>query len=605
MSLAGESSRNVPLEISSKKQADSSLRRLLARSVAKWSPFLIATAALVLTLALVPPVVTSSAGLASGSAGGPSAKTSLSQRATRAHAKSGAGTAGTSGSLGSSSSAGGSGYGSSSGASYSGTSSAGVGGAQGSNGSGGAGSQETVTGAKCGPGVRQVSWTHYSPMCVPAWHGGNNGGATGQGVTAKTITLSYAEPNSSQEAVIQAAVGDAMINDNAYINDLQTYINYFNTQFTLYGRKVVLKPFQAQGDYLEEDDGQDLTGAQADATTAHDEGAFADVTFPLFGSLPYYQDLAAEHVIAIGPLTATQQWYEQYAPYAYALTPTENQLAQAVGDIVCQRMAGMPAIFAGSQYQSTVRKFGLITPDQPMYVAAGRDMEQQVGSQCGLKFTDYATYSMDPSNYGSESLSIVSQMKADGVTTVVCGCDPVFPIALTDAAQEQGWYPEWLAGSFGDAVARDYNQAEWVHAMSFPGGQWPVMDQLESYKVYETASGGKPPQEPYFFSAYYELLFLFSAIQHAGPDLNASSFEQSVFSLPAPIPGGQAGVWIYGPGHFTIESSFGLGWWDENAISNYDGKQGAYENCNSGASYLYTDPSQLGGPHVQLACFGH
>src|SRR5262245_9571737 len=53
---------------------------------------------------------------------------------------------------------------------------------------GGAG--QTVSGVQCGPGVRQVSWSKYSALCVPAFHG-NNGGATAYGVSPTTITVTY------------------------------------------------------------------------------------------------------------------------------------------------------------------------------------------------------------------------------------------------------------------------------------------------------------------------------------------------------------------------------------------------------------------------------
>src|SRR5579864_2190594 len=50
-----------------------------------------------------------------------------------------------------------------------------------------------VSGVKCGPGVRQVTWTPYAPPCIPKWSG-SNGGATAHGVTGSTITLVLRNP---------------------------------------------------------------------------------------------------------------------------------------------------------------------------------------------------------------------------------------------------------------------------------------------------------------------------------------------------------------------------------------------------------------------------
>jgi hypothetical protein len=202
------------------------------------------------------------------------------------------------------------------------------------------------TGVACTTGALQFSWSPYAPGCQPAFTA-NNGGATSQGVTGSTINLSYREPNSNEEATVASLAGSAFPNDPAFIADLQTYIRYFNTQFELYGRKVVLTPFQGQGDYLEEDQGQDLAGAQADAATAQSQGAFADVPFSLFSSQFYAQDLAEDHVVSYGGLGYTNQWFEQYAPYEFSETPTGTSGASGFVQLACDRMAGLPAEYAG------------------------------------------------------------------------------------------------------------------------------------------------------------------------------------------------------------------------------------------------------------------
>lgn len=468
-----------------------------------------------------------------------------------------------------------------------------------------------VTGVKCGNGARQFTWSEYAPYCEPVFHG-NNGGATGQGVTATTITLTYRLANSAQQTAIDSAAGAANINQTDMVEDLQSYINYFNTQFELYGRHVVLKTFQGQGDYIEEDQGQDLAATQADAVTAHDMGAFGDVTFSLESSQYYEQDLAAEHVISFSPIGMSQQWFEQYAPYEYSVQgPSGTTSIQDATSVICQRMAGMPAIFAGSPtLQASKRVFGIIFPQTPVYQSEVDQWQSLLASQCHVSVAKVIGYSINVAEYEEEAASAMAQLNAAHVTTILCACDPIADIFFSQAADDQAYYPEWFASYFGDPIARNYDQSEWDHAI-VAGWQWPPYASVEAYRTFERAYPGKqpaetPPSSPrYYYVPYYQLLQIFDALQAAGPDLNAATFEQGMFSLPPSTPGDViGGQWQFGPDVFDPIHSYTLAWWDPNAVSDFDNTKGAYQWCNSAQVYTASDPAALGGPGVQLACFG-
>ena len=91
---------------------------------------------------------------------------------------------------------------------------------------------------------------------------------------------------------------------------------------------MVLKTFQGQGNFLTEDQGEDLQGAQADAATEKSLGAFGDITQQVETSIPFAQDLAEEHIISFENPTASQAFYQQYAPYSYNMVPTPEQSAE-------------------------------------------------------------------------------------------------------------------------------------------------------------------------------------------------------------------------------------------------------------------------------------
>lgn len=463
----------------------------------------------------------------------------------------------------------------------------------------------------CGHGSRQFTWSRYAPWCEPAFHG-SNGGATALGVTGSTITLTYRLPNSAQQTAIDSLAGDANINDGDMVKDLQSYINYFNSQFELYGRRVVLKTYQGQADYIEEDQGQDLAATQADSVTVHDMGAFGDVTFSLEASQYYEQDLAAEHVIGFSGVGMSEQWFQQYAPYEFSVQGASGTNSiQATSAVVCRRLAGMPAIYAGDPLMTTEKRvFGIIFPQTPVYQAEVNELEQLLSKGCGINHIKTIGYAINVANYEEEAASAMAQLHSSGVTTILCACDPIADIFLSNAADNQQYFPEWVASYFGDPIGRHYDQKEWAHVIT-GGWQWPNYSTVEAYKTFERAYPGRqpaevPPNSPrYYYVPYYTLLQIFDALQAAGPDLTPYTFEQGMFSLPSSGSGDfVGGQWQFGQGVFDPIVSYTFNWWDPNAVSNFDGTKGAYQWCNSAQTYSVFDPAGLGPPGHQLSCFG-
>ncbi len=375
------------------------------------------------------------------------------------------------------------------------------------------------TGVTCGSGVRQFTWTPYAPPCVPAFTG-SNGGATAHGVTAKTVTLSYRVTQSAQDAAIGAATGSAAPpRDLDYVKDLQTYVRWFNTQFETYGREVVVKTYDGRGDYINEDQGQGGDRAQADAATARGLGAFGDITFQLRGSKPYWTALAQQRVVAWGPLGFPDSYYQDKAPYWWAPTPSGSDTAQWFGNLTCRRLNGLKAVFAPDKtLQVKDRSFGLIHPENPEYVQVADELKR-VMKACGAKVTREAKYPINVTQFQSNATNIVTQMRAAGVTTVLCYCDPVIPIFLGNAAKSQDYQPEWVQPYWGDAQARQVDNGDWRGVIT-DGAPWPARDKDEAYRVFKLASGGKEPVTNAYAVAYVAALQAFLGIQSAGPSLS-------------------------------------------------------------------------------------
>lgn len=466
-----------------------------------------------------------------------------------------------------------------------------------------------ASGAHCGGDARQVTWSKYAPLCQPAFDG-DNGGATSPGVTATTITVTsrYAATEAEQALFNQLAPG-AVAGQGQTEALAQAYVSLFNRTFDLYGRKVVLKPFDGKGDFLSELSGTGQAGAEADAATARSMGAFADVSDTIFNTQPYNDALAAQHVISVGGMFASASQMRAEAPYEYFPGPDCEKTATSSAALIARAMAGMPAVFAGSPALARqTRTFALISPDNPEYAACGQAVVNDLAREYGIHLKTWIKYtlSLDAiTQAASQATATVTQLKTDGVTTVVCGCDPITPLFLAKDAAQQGYDPEWLTLDFGDTfsqLASDASPAEWDHALY--GGTAPVPeDQQEAVVAYRLAVGNPRAVPPAGYQFVYEpLLQLFDALQAAGPDLTPQSFAAGMDSLPSSLPGGQFGPWTFGPGTLDPAAGFQVLRWDSQVVSTEDGQPGTGLPCNDGAVYLYADDAASLPDHRQLDC---
>ena len=454
--------------------------------------------------------------------------------------------------------------------------------------------------------MRQVTWTGYAPLCIPAYSG-NNGGATSWGVTKDTITAVFRRTNSAEEKAAFAAVGDAAPGtDDEYLSDFRTYVDFFNKNYELYGRKVVIKDFNGQGDNLEEDQGRNLAGAQADAATARNIGGFMDVSSSptLASTQPYEENLAHEKVIAIGAVGLPKSWFRRYAPYEYSITPDGSDAVLAGIHAVCQRLAGMPAIFAGDPvYKKQNRVFGLIHPENPEYTELANEFRDGIKAECGAGIKRQVSYSINIATMEQQSVNVIAQMHQAGVTTVLCVCDPVVEIFLSQAADQQKYNPEWFPTYWLDPQGRTTSQTQWSHAIAGTWPAFPPQAQNEALRIFHLARPGAQPAEQYYVEAYWTTLYIFSVLQHAGPNLNPPTFKQGANAMNKSDVG-MFGFWTGGPEAFSPLQTTQVSYWDPNASSNMDGKKGAWVPCEGGKWFNIKDPASFGPAHTQPHCFG-
>jgi len=458
-----------------------------------------------------------------------------------------------------------------------------------------------VSGVHCGPGVRQVPWSAYAPLCQPAF-AGDNGGATAPGVTKDTITVTFRFAVTPAELQLASTLlGGVLGTEQQAIQLMDDYIGLFNRSYELWGRHVVLKVFQGQGDVLAESQGQDQAQAVADAAHAKSLGAFADVSGTIFNTPPYDNALAEDQVISVGGLFPSATSMRQHAPYEYAPGPDCQKAAEASAAIIGRSMAHLPAIYAGDPaMHDRTRVFGLLAPDVPIYQACAGATTAVLENRYHVHIQTTVSYGLSLTGQ-QEAANAIAQFKAAGVTTVLCGCDPLSPIYLTQAADAQHYRPEWVTLGFAEAFSRLPAQDQWAHAVA---GGLPTVPSRRQEAVTAYNLVDHRPIPPSYNGIYEPLLLLFDALQAAGPDLTPQSFQAGFDSLPTSLPGGQYGRWEFGPGTVDPQADFTMQWWDPTAPSPQDGIAGTWRPCNGGATYRYSGQGASLPVGKQLACFG-
>ena len=210
----------------------------------------------------------------------------------------------------------------------------------------------------------------------------------------------------------------------------------------------------------------------------------------------------------------------------------------------------MDAIFAGDpNYQKEKRVFGLVISNDPDWGAAGTLIQHSAG-QCGINIVNHETYQVNITGEAAEATPIIAQLKASGVTTVLCGADTLMTAILMEAAAKQHYFPEWLIWEpwIEDRTAPASEESHTIKISSI--GPDVAYADTEAYKICqlaqcnpkdlanaETAGVGDANGAD---GILYNIMWIFDGIQMAGPTLTPQSFFKGFKNLPC------ATVRIYG-----------------------------------------------------------
>ncbi|HWW52624.1 MAG TPA: hypothetical protein VNY84_02555, partial [Acidimicrobiales bacterium] len=321
-------------------------------------------------------------------------------------------------------------------------------GASGANGVLGAIPQAGAAGgdrSHCDASGHQIGPTFYMPPCSAVWHGGNNGGATMNGVFADHINYIFyrVQPNAEVNAILNQE--GLAATDESFCEAVQAFHNEVNKRWEFYGRKLVsldgpgnhrgsgvasnchFPYFQGQCSLTPPD--PPCERAEADLIASMKP---AYVIAPVTGSPAFYNELARDHIIVAGGQTEPDSYHQDDAPYYYDSFMNGTRDVTLTAEYYCKQLQGKPVQFAGPDVKSPAgsltppkRKLAIVYPQtngDPSYtLSANLFIKLVTGGMCGSPADGVKgyPYESDITRAEQQSTTTVAGLKSSGVTTVV------------------------------------------------------------------------------------------------------------------------------------------------------------------------------------------
>jgi hypothetical protein len=443
----------------------------------------------------------------------------------------------------------------------------------------------------CGGQAAQVPGDPYSPPCYA--FSGDNGGATHRGVTEDEIVVTVRLLEGPSAAEIFADISGQQVSDSpeAREDTVLALAEYFSERFQLYGRRIKIQFFRGEGVGASELLGGGKEKALADAVRAAKEfGAFADLSGI---TIPYADALARQGVVNIGSPYPSRDWFVARRPYSWSLFPDGTNVVESASSALIARMpAGSTVQYGGAAMNGKPRRLAVVAPENAEYQESVR-YYQGLLAEAGIEVSLNMRYKLDISSMPNQASNIIAQLKDAGITTVLCGCDPVMlALGLTPKANEQSYEPEWVTSGLAfvdqDIVAQLIETRQWSNAFGIAyNAESEPQGRSFPYAAYKQM---RPTDEPAFGveEIYYQMYLLAIGLQMAGPNLTPQTFEAGMFAYPG--GSGPRGLWSFGEGDYTPTDDFREIWWDPNRISPQNNKAGAWVQLNGGRRWSRNDP---------------
>jgi hypothetical protein len=476
----------------------------------------------------------------------------------------------------------------------------------------GRGSKAALAQPTCDPATRRTNFVGVGtgPWCVNPWRDrADNGGATAPGVTARSVKVVVYYGNEAMAAADRAAGGRLPVNrttgepgtwpDNfrEYQQAYEYAIENFGTYQT-WGRMPEFAFVEASG--------ADEAAQRADALKVISMKPFIviDAASQSSGAPVFEAELAKAKIIVNGAAatTLTPEQLAAQAPYRWATQSDTTASVYLVSNFLARSIADRRAKWAGdTDLRNTKRVFGLVTPEGVIDAELFAELMREYGGPPPATAVAY-----EPDTVAELAKTLVARLQSSRVTSVVLFSNNAATTALTKAATDNGYHPEWIVTGYQfqdfDGFARNYDQEQFAHAFGLGVlNPRPIEDPntpapLESFNWYWGEDQGT-----FAPTTVGWMTFIYNAIQYAGPELTAKNVRKGLFSVPA-SGGASDGTVSFQSGYgrtvgLPYDEYLGLGsdaemiWWNPdletdgtNAVANFPGT-GRFMYLNDGKRY--------------------
>jgi hypothetical protein len=424
-----------------------------------------------------------------------------------------------------------------------------------------------------------------APPCTQRFSG-TNAGASWQGVDAKKIKVVYfmGTENPATDAILTAA--GANDSDEEVKQQVIEWGKLYEAHLNTWGRKVEWAFVKSSAPASAPDDD---AAARADAIKVTGMKPFASINAP---ANIYVDELKAKGILCMCTVSLPIETYIKWYPYVWTTLMASTQgyihRAQYTGG----RLAGRNAQWAydeidgaiGQNFKNAKRKFGFLyyDTDAKAYKSGADFFIRHMKDKYGITFckdcvSEYHGFPQVQRTQ-EESPGIIQRMKAAGVTSIICSCDPFGPIFFTKDAQQQLYGPEWIVT--GSALtdtsffARLYNQNQWSHAfgISYLSARLPE-EFSGSYRLYRWQYNREPTARAGYGVINAPISILYYGIHMAGSKLTPTAFASGLENLGIQNRGGittiaysfgDQGLWQWKIDPAAADDATEV-WWDRQA----------------------------------------
>ena len=282
-------------------------------------------------------------------------------------------------------------------------------------------------------------------------------------------------------------------------------------------------------------------------------------------------------------------------PYAWSLFPDGTNVVRVVEQRTDRTDAGR--IDGAVRRGVDERQAPPASPSSPRRTRSTRSRcsyYQGLLAAAGIDVTLNMKYKLDISSMPNQASNIIAQLKDAGITTVLCGCDPVMlALGLTPKANEQSYEPEWVTAGLAfvdqDIVSQLIDDEAVVARVRHrlqrrvrAAGPLVPVRRLQAGAAERRARlrrrGDLLPDVP---------------AGHRHPDGGAQPHTRRPSRpgcSPTPAATDPAGCGASGAGDYTPTDDYREIWWDPNRISPQNNKAGAWVQLNGGRRWDRNNP---------------